>query len=87
MLINFIFFWLSLINFQNTGNLIIEFDTTLNQENLLVYIYDNPEGFPTKPQKAFLTKIVTCQNINQIKINNALRYLCHYVDTRQKQQL
>lgn len=53
MLINFIFFWLSLINFQNTGNLIIEFDTTLNQGNLLVYIYDNPEGFPTKPQKAF----------------------------------
>ena len=70
MWINLIFFWLSLTNFQNTGNLIIEFDTTLKQGNLLVYIYNNQEGFPTKPQKTFLTKIVTCQNTNQIKIDN-----------------
>ena len=64
-----LFFLLSLINFQNTGSLVIKFDATLYQGNLLVYIYDNPEGFPTKPKQAYQTIVIKCQNPKQVTIN------------------
>ena len=69
MWLNLIFFWLSLTNFQNSGNLIVEFDTTLNQGNLLVYIYNNPKGFPTNTKQAYLTKVIKSQHTKQVTIS------------------
>ena len=69
MFLNFIFLWLSVFNNHSSGNLSIELDHALNQGKLLVYVYNNAAGFPTKPELAYETLIIECHHTKQVKID------------------
>lgn len=69
MFFNFVFLYLSIFNNHSSGNLRIELNHALNQGKLLVYVYNNKAGFPTKPELAYKTIIIECNNTKQVKID------------------
>jgi len=54
----------------DTGNLLITFNKTLNQGNLIVYIYNKADGFPTQPGKAYRKEVFSCKHISEITISH-----------------
>ena len=54
----------------DTGDLLITFNKTLNQGNLIVYIYNQAEGFPTQPDKAYRKVVFECKQISKITISH-----------------
>lgn len=54
----------------NTGNLIISFDKPVDQGNLLVFVYDKPDGFPKNKKQIYRKEIIKCQQTKQIVLSD-----------------
>jgi len=67
-----VFLLSSLLNLilADTGNLLITFNKTLNQGKLIVYIYNQSDGFPTKTAKAYRKEVFSCKQISEITISH-----------------
>ena len=56
---------------QNEGNLIINFNNIFNNEgNFIIYIYNSPNGFPTKKELCYKKIFVKNKGQKQIVVNN-----------------